>query len=117
MKQTTAMTKLMRLWDANKKASYMIAEEQYGKQSYERVDYGSSYATVDGGICNENEVNDRYEDMIKDDFSDFCDTYKDEICQAMMPDYEHLLDDDMPDAVDNYVFNLTFEDFIKMLGE
>jgi hypothetical protein len=43
------------------------------------------------------------------DFDIFKNDYQNEIAEALMPNFDNLLDDDMPDAVSKFIEDLSFK--------
>ena len=112
MKQISAQTKLMKLWDNDYKYFLNQVEQDYGKFSYERESCGDSYIFVESDYSNPEELKGRAWDMMKDYFYDFVETYEDEICDAMFDDSK-FLDDDIQEMRELFISNLRFDKFKK----
>ena len=114
MKQVSAQTKLMRLWDKDFHYFLLQAESDYGEFSYERETCGDSYIFVESDYSNPEELKGRAWDMMKDYFNDFVETYEDEICDALFDPIREL-DDDIQKMKELFISNLRFDKFKKMM--
>jgi len=108
-KQQEAILHLGKLWADYHTDCLDSAEDAVGKQDSDEEAYGDGYRGTGLYITNPDECLEKAKEIMETDFDIFKNDYQNEIAEVLMPEFDNLLDDDMPDAVSKFIEDLSFK--------